>query len=167
MSEEFDELLEYAAGWRRALTLFLDSHFPYDHILSHAWLYEAFGLEKPGPKTSNDEAEKAKLGFLQNFKPFREVLLKEHQIRLRSEWGVGYRVVHPRNQHKLALEDAMELRKKIMRDMLDQIVHTNVSVLTADERREYADTQARAAMIAMLDKQQRSFPQFPTGETEE
>lgn len=159
MSDDIDESrLELYPAWRQALITFRERRYGYDAIVPHAEFYGMLNLEIPGPKTPYEQVQKTELLYLSNMDALRDALLRDDQIVLRSEFGVGYRVVHPRDQARLAFEDAARQRKKANRKMLDQITHTNMGALTADERRAHADTQAKAAMIAMMERHTRKLP---------
>lgn len=158
MADDIDLRVELYPAWRQALIYFRGQHYEYDAIIPHVHFYEMLGLEMPGPKTPYEQVQKTELLYMSNMVELRQALLREDQIVLRSEFGVGYRVVHPRDQGRLSFDDAAKERKKINRKMIDQMTNINLAVLTPEERRMHADLQAKAAMIAMMERETKKFP---------
>lgn len=153
-----DELVELYPAWRQALVKFREAHFAHDEIVPHEWFYAAFDIPMPGENTPLKVAEKAKLQWLSQFDRLKRALLEQYQVKLRNEPGLGYRVLHPRDQSRLALEDGAAAIKKAMRDMVDSSTHVNTAMLSADERRQHTDNLARIGAFSTMFRRARTLP---------
>jgi hypothetical protein len=158
--EMSDDILdaELYPVWRAALIKFKDARFIHDDIVPHEWFYQAFDIAMPKEDTPLKVAEKAKLAWLSQFDRFKRALLEQYQIKLRTEPGLGYRVVHPREQSKLALEDGAAAIKKAVRDMVDTSTHVNTAMLSAEERRQHTDNLARIGAFSNMFRRARTLP---------
>lgn len=136
--------------WKRALELFKEAKFTYGDFLPHDWFYTAFGLPVPLPVMTSAQADRLKLQWLTNFKPFRDALLEQRMMDLINVYGDGYEIAHPRDQSKRAYQDAMHETRKALRNAAQRIAHVNVSLLSAAERREQADLAAKTAQMALM-----------------
>lgn len=145
--------------WRQALVRFHEADFRDGDIIAHDWLYEVFEVQGlKDPKISWEQAQKLRLRLLGQFTSFKQALLEQHQIMLRSEAGLGYSIVLPREQSRRAYEDRMANIKRELRAMGDEMVNVRESALTADERRERADYLARMGMLRGMLRPPRELP---------
>ena len=127
--------------------MMLESQVGDGHILTHTWLFDAFGLDKPGPMTPNEIAREAQWAFLQAFKPFQEHLLLEHRIALARVRGTGWRIVPPPEQVQWAeREGDHEIRKAIARRGL-RINYIRMDEFTTSERQQQTDALARLGRL--------------------
>lgn len=158
MSEDQDSGVELYPVWRQALLKFREAGFSRDEIVPHSWFYEAFGIKMPDDSTPLKIAQKAELMRLGQFERLRAALLEQDQIDLVSEPGLGYRIIPPREQTRRAYEDGVTEIKKAVRKMRDRSVNVNTTALTADERRDHANTLARIGSLSQMFRQARALP---------
>lgn len=158
MSDELDDNVELYPIWRQALVKFKDAGFTYDEIVPHEWFYNAFDLVMPPEDMPLKAAERVKLAWLGQFDKLKAALLEQHQIALVSEPGLGYRIVPPRDQSKVALATAVADYKKATRKMVDMATHVNTAMLSADERRQHTDNLARIGAFSTMFRRTRTLP---------
>lgn len=158
MSDELEDNVELYPAWKQALARFLEAGFVPDEIIPHEWWWKAFGMDMPTEQTPLKVAERAKLQWLTQFTKLKTTLLEQHQIALRNEAGLGYRIVPPRDQARQALKDGLAMMNKAARMMVDWSVHTNTSAMTADERRAHTDNVARIAGLGSMLRRTRKLP---------
>lgn len=142
-----DEDLELHPAWRQAVAKFLDQAFSPGDILSFEWLHGQFNINMLHDETLWKEAEKSRLAFLGQFKPFETHLLDEHRIALASVRGVGYRVVPASEQTGWAEKEGRNELKRALRKMGRRLTSVDHAQLTNQQRRENADAHARWSML--------------------
>lgn len=146
-------------AWRHAVKLFREHGFRPGEVVSHDWLYDAFAIRKPTPDTPAAEAEKAKLASLAQFERFADALLNEDKVALASVRGLGYRIVPSVEQTGWAEAECRADLAKALRRSGDRIRNVDLARLSADQRRENADAQARlAALRSVTTKTFRKLP---------
>ncbi len=137
-------------AWKFALEMFLSRHPEPGTVLRKDWLLEHFNIEKP--VTAEDQT-KADLKFLRAFVSFQSELLEVYKIDLKPIIGIGYEVVHPKDQTRRALVTSLNSVGKELRKMSRKITHVNTTALTESERKEHTDGISKAASIrAMFDR---------------
>lgn len=136
--------------WREAIKLFHAAGYKAGDIIEHSWLYQAFDIEEPKPTTLSRDADRLRLAFLGQFTPFRQCLLREYKMDLESAPGTGYKILLPSEQTNAAYTDGLSEITKGMRKMISRIVHTDINALSEVERRENAESLAKAATLQSL-----------------
>ena len=154
-----EHLLELHPKWREAEKDFLDGGFGPGDTVSYDWLYEKFGIERPTGTTLLEQAQRAELLFLGNFKSLEGALLKDHQIALKNVRGVGYMVVAPGDQTKWADHEGMTDIKKGIRKMAGRIANVDLTALDSDQRRENADYLAKVAALRAMVRESKKITQ--------
>lgn len=137
--------------WRYALQVILERGIDYGSIIKKSELIELFGLKQP--KTA-EEQEKFQLDFMRYFSDFRDELLEEHRLALRTMWGDGsYQVIHPADQTEAAVNEGAKEMRRALRKMTKTLVFVRHEELTAEQQKQNADAQAKAAMLAGMVRQ--------------
>jgi hypothetical protein len=77
----------------------------------------------------------------------RHCLLTKHQMMLRSEPGVGYRVIVPEKQTSTALKDGTREMQRTLARMSRELIHVDHSRLDDAARKENTDALARLAQL--------------------
>ena len=144
--------------WRHALRLFLETKFAFGDVVPHEWFYHAFDIEMPTDDMTCKKADVLKLARLTQFEKLQDALLNDHQIDLSRKPGHGYVVVPPKEQSSLAYSQGMHDIRHAMRKMCNRVANVNHGLLTAEERKENADTLARVAAFANMAKQVKRLP---------
>lgn len=143
---QMDGEIRLSPAWKHALSVLLDRGLEDGKIIRKEELSELFGLRKP---VTAAEQERYQLDFMQHFNELREELLEEHRIALRTIFGEGaYEVVPPADQTELAVKDGMRDLKRSMRKMTRTLAFVRHEELTDEQRKQNADAQAKAAMLA-------------------
>lgn len=135
-----DGTVEILPLWRNALANFIATDPKPGDVIKRTWLMEQFGIEKP---ITAEEQQSAQLQFLHDFLEFKEALLEEHKMELRSIIGVGFEVIHPREQTRFALERGTKAIGKEIRKMAKSVAHVNTAALSEAELRERTDGLAK------------------------
>jgi hypothetical protein len=147
-----EERLEKFPAWREALELFRAENFPYGHILTHEWLYKAFGIRMPEPSTPWRLAKVTQVEYMENVIRFREALQLEDLLYLETAWALGYRIVPPSEQTARAMALASARMNKALRRAARTVGNIRVQELSEQERRENTDARAKISSIAGLAK---------------
>lgn len=147
-----EERLERYPAWKEALELFRAENFPYGHILTHEWLYDAFQIQMPLENTPWRIAKVTQIEYMENVIRFREALQLEDLLYLETEWKVGYRIVSPSEQTARAMALASARMNKALRGAARAVGNIRTQELSEQERRENTDARAKISSIAGLTK---------------
>lgn len=149
MSEEQSPKLFPA--WRQAEADLIAQGVTFGGLITDEWLREAFGVKEP--KTIAD-AQRNDLVMLRQTECLRESLLENRNMMLRRVQGVGYTVVMPQQQTKLAVEDRTKEVKSALRKMAREISHVEVAALDDAQRKENVDAQAKLGQLRSMFRKQ-------------
>lgn len=143
---QMDGEIRLSPAWKHALKVLMERGLADGTVIRKEELTELFGLRRP--VTAQDQ-ERFQLEFMQHFNELRDELLEEHRIALRTMFGEGaYEVVPPGDQTELAMKDGMRDLRRSMRKMTRTLAFVRHEELTDEQRRQNADAQAKAAMLA-------------------
>lgn len=115
-------------------------------------LYSHFHLERPKPDTSFDVATKTELLFLNHFKRFEEVLLKEHHVHLYNKFAVGYEVLRASEQTSRAEEESIRNIRREMHKLGQRLYNVDIVKLSDRERQFNADALGRLGQMVGMTK---------------
>lgn len=118
----------------------MGSGLAYGSIITSEWMDEALGLKPPATIA---EYERNQLVRLRQITALRDSLLETRKMMLVSEPGVGWRVVTPEEQTKLAVHVRTKEVKSAFAKMLRELTHVDTAKLTDDQRKENADALAK------------------------
>jgi len=138
-----DEVTLYPQ-WKQAVLDFIESGFEPGVVITHEWLHAHFGMREP--KTV-EEYKKQELEFLNAFVSFKDELLNDYQIALRSVRGEGYTIVPPREQTKAALDSGRKEIRKALKKTGSWLINIRHDCLTDNERKENTDAIAKLAQM--------------------
>lgn len=133
--------------WKQAIENFLKLNLKPGDVISKNWLMTEFGIPKP---VTAEDLQAASLEFMKAMNAFRETLLEEHLIDLKSVHGQGYQVVPPHQQTRLALTSRLRNVASELNKMHRSIAFVDLSKLNDAERKENADGLAKAAAIKSM-----------------
>jgi len=155
--EEDEEPIQIYPAWRQAISVLKQEGLKEGDVISHEWLYRNFGIQIPKPDKvmTRKEHEKLDFEFLGQFTPFKEKLLKEDQVALRNIPERGYEIVPAAAQTQWAWEEGIIDVRRGVRKMTNRLANVNMTRLTAEERRENADTLAKAHMLETMTRPRR------------
>lgn len=145
------ELRKYPA-WKEALERFRAANFQYGDIITHEWLYAAFGMDMNEPHTPWHVASKTQIEFMANMEKFREAVQVEELLYLENERSQGYRVCPPSEQTQRAMRRASDRMEKLLKQTAKIVGNIRSQELTDIERRENMDARAKVSSIAGLTK---------------
>ncbi|MGP1609294.1 MAG: hypothetical protein ACTS5G_01210 [Burkholderiales bacterium] len=141
--------------WRHALAVLISQGVENGKVIRKAELVELFGLRNP---VTAEDQERFQMDFLQQFSELRDELLEEHRVALRTMYGeASYEVVPPAHQTDLAMREGMRDLRRSMRKMTRTLAFVRHEELTDEQRKQNADAQAKAAMMAGMIRK----PQLP------
>jgi len=138
-------------AWRQAEADLIAQGVTFGGLITDEWLREAFGVKEP--KTIAD-AQRNDLVMLRQTECLRESLLENRNMMLRRVQGVGYTVVMPQQQTKLAVEDRTREVKSALRKMAREISHVEVAALDDAQRKENVDAQAKLGQLRSMFRKQ-------------
>lgn len=142
MKEEQE--LKLFPAWRQAELDLIAQGVTYGSLITDEWLREAFGVGEP--KTIAD-AQRNDLIMLQQTQALRDSLLESRNMMLRRVQGVGFSVVPPDQQTRVAMEDRTREVRNALRKLAREVSHVDRSRLTDDQRKENADAQAKIGAL--------------------
>lgn len=145
-------------AWKQALVDFKNEGFTEGSVLTFDWLYDRFQIRRPTATSTYEQSKDAELQFLDAFKKFEQHLLTEQLVALRNVRGVGYQVVPTREQTRWAFREGMRDVSQGIRKMTQRLVHIDDAKLTAAERKENDDAQARVGALQMMMARTRRLP---------
>ena len=148
--DDHEEMPELHPAWRQAKRDFFAQGFTLDDVIPFAWFYQAFRIEMPSPETSMQVAERAKLAFLSQFKPFEDALLYDHNVALCSVRGVGYRIVPPHEQTAWAEKSGLSEMKRATKKMGSRMANVDLTKLSSQQRRENSNARAHWGNIKVM-----------------
>jgi hypothetical protein len=134
-------------AWRQAEVDLIAQGVTYGSLISDDWLRAAFGIKEP---TTIAEAQRNDLVMLRQTECLRESLLETRNMMLRRVQGLGYTVVLPEQQTKLAMQDRTREVKNALRKLAREIAHVDHSKLTDAQRKENTDAQAKLGALRGL-----------------
>lgn len=125
------------------------AQFSYGDMITHTWLKENLGVAIP-EFGSRDAIQNAQLDFLGAFETLRYELLTGYQMYLSSVRGEGYRVVLPKEQVGLAMEQLEKRVSAEIRKASAAIENVRVDMLEQDDMRRRDDAVARIGSLSAL-----------------
>ena len=126
--------------------------FTYGDTIGKDWLLAKFGLTQPIEGTKKDFDTFA-FDFLQNVEGFRGVLLEEHKMHLLNVRGVGYQIVPPKAQTKVAMDRLKEKVSAEIKRAVTVLQNTNESLLSLDQIQEKDEAIGKVAAITAFNRQ--------------
>ncbi|MFO1163527.1 MAG: hypothetical protein U1E60_32155 [Reyranellaceae bacterium] len=153
-----DQAVEVYPEWKAGIDRFLEDGKQPGDTIEFAWLYTAFDIQPPEEAGSIEEYEKARLRYLSIFTRFREVLLEDHLVALRSVQGVGYEVV-PHNKRATWAEG--ECNDRIFKELKKaqrRLSFVPFDQMTDDERRQHTDAMGRVGRLRLAMTPKRPLP---------
>ncbi|MDH1299665.1 hypothetical protein [Achromobacter sp. GD03932] len=140
--------------WRQAVQDFFDAGFNPGHVITHAWLERAFGMEPVEPEAQISAAafQERQFEWLRNVEAFKSELLERHQVLLVSVHGAGYRWVPANEQTEVAQDRFEKDAARTYRKAAMALKHVRLGELTDSERQTNTDAIARLAMLRGMHK---------------
>jgi hypothetical protein len=146
MDSDSEEPLKLSPPWREALRVLIARGLQDATVIERAELITLFELKTPNTAAEQQEFQ---LKWLSQFSAFRDELLEDHSLALRSLHGeCSYQVVPAMQQTDLAIQEAQKQMKRALRNQIRMLTFIRQEDLTNEERRKNADAQAKAAMLA-------------------
>lgn len=150
---------------QRAVDLFDTDNIKDGDLISREWICHALDIP---PIRSIDDAERIQWMTLARVEAFKEYLLTERKIALRTARGQGYIVVPPHEQAEFAAREAMGMVQKGLQKGARIMEHTRIDSLTDDQKRRHTDAELRMSGLGQMIKRQRKdvFKLFSPGKHE-
>ena len=147
ISEENETGNELAHWLQNAIDLFDSSNFGHGDEITHNWLKHA--LQIPKPQTLED-AERISLLRLQRVEAFKDYLLSQRQMALKSTQGVGYHIIPPNQQARYAAEILVKSIRSATNKSSRLLEHTDFDKLNEEDRRKHVDTEIRIRSVSEI-----------------
>lgn len=115
--------------------------------ISMDYLRNALGLQDPRELMGEDALrEQSQFNFAMG--ELKASLLTNHRIALRLVPAVGYMVVPPADQTKLAIKDNGAEVLNALRRAVQSVSHVRTDALSDEQRKENADAQAKLITLS-------------------
>lgn len=149
---EADTGLKLYPAWRQVEADLLAQGLQDGATIPMDYLRAGFGVKDPRD-LNGLEAMQHQMQFNFAIGELCESLLENHRIKLRLVEGVGYMVIPPGEQTRLALKDRGAEVVNALNKLARETSFIRVEQLTEDERKANADAQAKVgALRAMVRK---------------
>lgn len=135
--------------WREALRLFHLAGFKFGDVVSHKWFSDALRLESINSSklVRIADFQKRQFFYAESLERIRLHLLRDDQIYLENEFGVGYRLVPPAEQTVAVMQRGMRSIVKEIEKMYTGLTCIQVDALDDRQRVENAEARAKVSML--------------------
>jgi len=133
--------------WRQAEADLLRAGLTYGSVVTDEWIDEAFGIAEPKSIT---EYKRNELLRLQQFESLRDSLLENHRMMLTRTKNVGYTVVAPEQQTRLAMKQRSADVRRALLKMKREVSFVNAGLLDDAGRKENADALAKLGSLRSM-----------------
>lgn len=137
---------------QRAVDMFDNDRFKDGDLLSRDWISHALDIP---PIRSVQDAERIQWMTLARVEAFKEYLLVERKVALRTARGQGYVVIPPSEQAEFAAREAMGLVQKGLRKGTKIMENTRLDALTDSQKRRHTDAELRLSGLSQMMRRQR------------
>ncbi len=131
--------------WKQAVEDIVED-YDYGDVINLDWFYDSFGTLPP-EKGTLEEFKAFQLDFLANIENVKNELLEEHDMMLVSVRGVGYRIVKPKEQVKIAWEKLKYDVVKALSKGERRIVNINTEMISKEQRQERTEKLAKISQL--------------------
>lgn len=132
-------------AWKNVVAAVQAGRWGYGDLIPHEDLYELLMLPQPRGNATADQYKNWRLRVLSEVTAMSEHLLTEMQMALKSEPGVGYRILQPADQTRVAEIDLGREIARAFRFAALRIKHVNHKLLSADESQQNTAAAQRLA----------------------
>lgn len=116
------------------------SEFEIGQLIPHEWLKQMFKIETldlkfyPDMESIRKAIQDQQFLFLQLFERLRKDVLKNHDYYLVNVRGMGYKMLHPKDQHSYAYDQLIGDLKSSFAECADIMTHTRNSHIDDEQR---------------------------------
>lgn len=134
---------EYIIPGKEEWLLLVDkvvTEFEIGQLIPHEWLKAMFNIQQldlkffPDMTTIRKAIQEQQFVFLQLFERLRKDVLKNHNFYLVNIRGLGYKFIHPADQHQYAYDQLMGDIKNSFKECSDIMTHTRQNHLDDNQR---------------------------------
>lgn len=144
-------------AWKQAVKAVMEGPHDPGTLLSSSWLQEQFDLATP---VTAEDQKIFQINWLKAFNSFKDALLFDHKICLKTCHNGYYEIVAPQKQTDVAVTVHMRKMRREMKQMVNKLVHIDHSALTAEERQHNANALAKAATLGSSMRERRKIGIF-------
>lgn len=145
-------------AWRQVESDLLARGLKDGETIPMDYLRAGFGVEDPRD-LNGLEAMQQQMLFNFAIGELCQSLLENHRIKLRLVEGVGYMVIPPNEQTRLALKDRGAEIANALSKAVREVSFIRTEELTDDERRANADAQAKFGVLQTMVRKKLQLPQ--------
>lgn len=142
-----EDSTKLSPAWRQAEADLLASGLTYGSLIDHEWLDEAFGLK---PAQTIAQHQRNELIRLRQMQDLQASLLENHKMMLTPVRGVGYSVVPPDKQTKIAMQRRGNEVRAALCKMAKELVNVNATLLNDTQRKENTDALAKLGQLRAM-----------------
>lgn len=135
--------------WKHALEQLLNEGLTPGDVIRKDKLFALFDISVA--KTP-EEYEANQFKFVSNFKRLEKELLHEHFIGLRNVRGIGYEVLHPKDQTGYGMDHGFKEIAKAIKAMTQMVSFVDYAKLSAEDRRRNTDALTKIANFKAMQK---------------
>lgn len=128
-----------------AIAEFKAAGFTYGKVIPTEWFMDRFGIK---PWTNVHEYNQAQTLYATYMGQFRNKLLIEMKMALRTKPGHGQEVVLPTEQTSWAMDEAKSAITKELEKARDRLTYVNTAELNDAERKENTDAIAKLSFFS-------------------
>lgn len=138
-------------AWRQLEKELLANGLTYGSLITDEKLREAFGTGNPN---SIADVHRLELLHLGQMDALRDSLLVNRRMLLHRTRRIGYIVVPPEQQTRIAMGNRGREMKHALSKLAREISHINTDKLTVEQRRENADAIAKIGALRGMTRKQ-------------
>lgn len=116
------------------------TEFEIGQLIPHEWLKQMFRMETldlklfPDMESVRKAIQDQQFLFLQLFERLRKDVLKNHNFYLVNVRGMGYKIIHPKDQHQFAYDSLMGDIKSSFKECSEIMTHTRQNHIDDEQR---------------------------------
>lgn len=134
-------------AWREAERLLLARGLTYGSLITDEELAELFGI---APPKSIGDVKRVELESLEQREALRASLLQNHRMMLVRTRSLGYTVVPPEQQTRVAMDLRVREAKHALTKLAREVSHVNLERLSDDQRKENSDAVAKIGALSIM-----------------
>lgn len=116
------------------------SAYEIGELIPHEWLKEQFHIKPlsfsdyPDMESVRKAIADQQFTFMQLFERLRKDVLKNHSLCLMNVRGMGYKIIHPKDQAKYAWDQLIGIINKAFKECHDIMSHTKTQFLDEETK---------------------------------
>lgn len=127
--------------------------FKYGDLIQWEWIWEKLDLQ-PLAQASSHQHKQHQLKLVQAVERFKQGMLEDHHMYLKSVWGEGYRIVYPEDQTEVVWKRLKRKIRNALRKAEDGLYHVNRGLMSNDKQRLNDEKLAKLGMLHVMNRKE-------------